>query len=148
MIDDVEKLGEWLTPLLNKLSSTERRKLMQTVGREMRRRNQRRIRRQVDPDGQPFAPRLRGKRSRIRRAAMFTKLASAKYLRLTTTPNSAAIGWAGRVARIAEIHHAGLRDRVSKNGPMHTYAQRRLLGFSTDDHTALTDLIVTHLSKD
>lgn len=146
MDDDLEKLAEWVAPLLEKLSNNERRKLMQNVARDLRRRNQQRIRRNINPDGQPFEPRLRRKSGQVKRAAMFRKLPFVRFLRLDTTPESAAIGWLGRTGRIAGIHHYGLRAPVRPGGRDYQYPERRLLGFSREDHSAITDLIINHLA--
>lgn len=145
MTDDLEKLSEWLTPLLAKLDSSQRKKLMQEVARDLRRRNQSRIRQQTDPDGKKW-PKRKQQQGKIKRAAMFTKIRAARYLKINTNPETAAIQWVGRIARIAEIHHHGERDKVSKNGPMYDYPERRLIGFSKEDHTHITDLIINYLA--
>lgn len=147
MNDDLTQLNDWITPLLNKFNAAERRKLMVTVARELRRRNQTRIRKQFAPDGTPFAPRLRSKHKQIRRAAMFNKLAQAKYMRTQSSPDMAAVTWLGRTAKIAQVHHFGLRDRVSKNGPIHNYTKRELLGFDSADHTEVIDIIISYLAN-
>lgn len=146
MTDDLEKLSEWLTPLLNNLDTQQRRKLMQTVARDLRRRNQQRIRRQTDPDGKKWEKRKQ-QQGKIKRAAMFTKIRTARWLKINTNPDTAAIQWAGRIARIAEVHHYGKKDKVSKNGPEYDYPERRLIGFAREDHTAITDLIIKHLAE-
>lgn len=147
MTDDLEQLAEWITPLINKLDAAQRRKLMQSVARDMRRSNQQRMRRQTDPDGQRWEPRLRNRSGQIKRQAMFTKIRTARYLKMNTSPDAAAIQWTGRIASIANTHHKGERARVAPGGPMHHYAERRLLGFSRDDHRHITDLIINHLAN-
>ena len=146
MADDLQQLSDWLSPLLQNLSSSERRKLMQTVGRELRRRNQQRIQRQTDPDGQPYTPRLRKQKGRIKQQAMFSKLRLARYLRLASTADAAAVQWAGQVAHVASIHHYGKSARVSRNGPLHKYAERRLLGFASEDPDDIADIILERLA--
>ncbi len=146
MADDLQQLSDWLAPLLQNLGTSERRKLMQTVGRELRRRNQQRIQRQTDPDGQPYTPRLRKQKGRIKQQAMFSKLRLARYLRLASTADAAAVQWAGQTARIASIHQYGKTARVSRNGPLHKYAERRLLGFASQDPDDITDIILEQLT--
>lgn len=147
MSDDLQQISDWLAPLLKNLNSSERRKLMQTVGRELRRRNQQRIQRQTDPDGQRYTPRLRKQKGRIKRKAMFSKLRLARYLRLASTADAAAVQWGAGVSRVANIHHYGLTSRISRNGPMHKYAERRLIGFGREDQNDITDMILAHISQ-
>jgi phage virion morphogenesis protein len=147
MADDLQQISDWLSPLLKNLGTSERRKLMQTVARELRRRNQQRIQRQTDPDGQPYPSRLRKQKGRIKRQAMFSKLRLARYLRLASTADAAAVQWAGQTARIASIHQYGKIARVSRNGPQHKYAERRLIGFASDDQDDVTDMILAHISQ-
>lgn len=142
-----ESIGEWLEPLVARLSQQERRKLMQQVAREMRRRNQERIKSNTNPDGTNFAPRLRQKSGSIKRTAMFSKLRLAKWMKIKTTPDSAAVEFAGRAASVASVHHYGLSERVSRNGPLHKYTQRRLLGHSKNDIEELADIVLDHITS-
>lgn len=142
-----ENIGEWLEPLVAKLGQQERRKLMQSIAREMRRRNQQRIKQQVDPTGQPFAPRLRQKKGSIKRQAMFSRLRLARWLKIDTTPESAAIQFAGRAASVAAIHQYGLSDRVSRLGPLHKYKERQLLGHSKGDIDHLAGMVLDHITS-
>ncbi|MEL7966898.1 phage virion morphogenesis protein [Vreelandella neptunia] len=148
MSDDLQQLESWLTPLINKLSPKERRVLAREVARDLRLANRDRIKAQTNPDGTPYEPRaeLRGRRGRIRRKAMFTKLRTAKYLRIKTTADTAEIGFLGRVARIARVHHYGLRDRVEPGGPQHQYARRELIGITAKDADRIADSIFNHLT--
>ena len=92
MNDNLNALEEWAGALLAKLSPGERRKLGNTIGRELRRNQQQRIASQRNPDGTPYASRkpreLRGKVGRIKRQ-MFARLRQAKHLRLQLTPATA-----------------------------------------------------------
>lgn len=147
-MDDLTQLENWVTPLLEKLSPKERRVLAREVARDLRTANRERIKAQTNPDGTPFEPRtqLRSRSGAIRRKAMFTKIRTAKYLRLATNADSASIHFTGRVARIARVHHYGLRDRVEKGGPQHQYARRQLLGFSSQDQARIRDSLIDHLT--
>ncbi|MGP9466748.1 phage virion morphogenesis protein [Halomonas sp. TP35] len=149
MNDDLQQLDSWLTPLIEKLTPKERRVLAREVARDLRIANRDRIKAQTNPDGTPFEPRnqLRGRRGAIRRKAMFTKLRTAKHLRIKTTADEAAVQFAGRVAKIARVHHYGLRDRVEKGGPMHKYARRELVGITKNDESVIADIIIHYLSK-
>lgn len=148
MSDELQQLEEWLTPLINQLGTKERRVLAREVARDLRIANRERIKAQTNPDGTPYEPRteLRGRSGRIRRKAMFTKLRTAKYLRIKTTADTAEMGFLGRVARIARVHHYGLRDRVERGGPQHQYARRELIGITAKDADRIADSVLNHLT--
>lgn len=150
MSDDLQQLESWLTPLIEKLSPKERRFLAREVARDLRIANRERIKAQTNPDGTPYEPRseIRGRSGRIRRKAMFTKLRTAKYLRIKTTADTAEVGFLGRINRIARVHHYGLRDRVEKGGPQHQYARRELVGITKNDRNVIFNSVISHLSKD
>lgn len=149
MADDLQQLEDWAGVLLAKLGAGERRKLNQDIARELRRSQQQRIAAQQNPDGSPYAPRkprqnLRGKQGRVKRK-MFTKLRTAKYLKLQSSADSIAIGFLGRTARIARVHQHGLRDRAEKGAPDTQYAERQLLGFTDADLDLIRDRLLEHL---
>jgi phage virion morphogenesis protein len=145
---ELQQLDNWLTPLIESLSAKERRVLAREVARDLRIANRERIKAQTNPDGTPYEPRsqLRGRRGHLRRKAMFTGLRTAKYLRIKTTADEAAVGFLGRVARIARVHHYGLRDRVEKGGPQHQYARRELIGITAKDADRIAESVLNHLS--
>ncbi|MGE6581974.1 phage virion morphogenesis protein [Vreelandella aquamarina] len=145
---ELKQLDNWLTPLIEKLTPKERRVLAREVARDLRIANRERIKAQTNPDGTPFEPRkqLRGRSGAIRRKAMFTGLRTAKYLKIKTTADEAAVGFLGRVARIARVHHYGLRDRVEKGGPQHQYARRELIGITAKDADRIAESVLNHLS--
>lgn len=148
MTDNLHALEEWAGLLLTKLSPGERRKLGNTIGRELRRSQQQRIATQRNPDGTPYAARkprqLRGKVGRIKRQ-MFAKLRQTKYLRLRSTPDAIAIGFAGRVARIARVHQYALKDRPARGQADVQYERRELLGFTEADLEMIRDRLLQHL---
>lgn len=150
--DELTYLEEWVKPLAAKLSAAGRKGLSRIVGRDLRRSQAQRIAAQKEPDGTPFAARrpgknLRGKRGSIRqrKAAMFAKLRTARYLKVMASENEAAVGFTGRASRIARVHQEGLRDRVSPQGPEVRYARRQLLGFSEADRKLIHDALIEHL---
>ncbi|MDQ7735530.1 phage virion morphogenesis protein [Halomonas sp. SpR1] len=148
MSDDLQQLESWLTPLIEKLSPKERRVLAREVARDLRIANRNRIKAQTNPDGTPYEPRtqLRGRSGAIRRKAMFTKLRTAKYLKIKTTADAAEVGFLGHINRIARVHHYGLRDRVEKGGPQHQYARRELVGITPADSERIADSVLNHLT--
>lgn len=152
MADDLRALEDWAGALLNQVQPAERRKVTQTIARELRRSQQQRIGAQRNPDGTPYAPRkprqqLRAKAGRIKQRKMFAKLRTARYLRLQSDASSIALGFAGRVARLARVHQYGLRDKPGRNSPDIQYQRRELLGFSDAELEMIRDQLVQHLVR-
>lgn len=146
---DLERLEPWLNELLHKLSAQERAKLMRLVARDLRQRNQRRIQSQIAPDGSLFEPRktpARQRKGQIKRGAMFRKLRLSRHLKTQATAQSASIVFVGRVARIADVHHYGLRATVSGK-IKYSYPARELLGFAEPDIDTIADRILNHLDN-
>ncbi|MFD0726963.1 phage virion morphogenesis protein [Lysobacter brunescens] len=151
MSDDLTALETWAEPLLARLSPGERRALSMTMGREIRRSQHARVQAQLDADGRQFVPRkaLRDQAGRIRRqrdGKLFRQLTKADYLRVQATPDGVAVGFFGRVARIALVHQEGLVDQVKPGGPSVRYERRKLLGFTPEDRERMRDLLLQHLS--
>ena len=67
------------------------------------------------------------------RVEMFPRLKMVSRMNLKTDQDQISISFLDKVARIACVHHFGLKDRVSKNGPEAQYPARQLLGFSEND---------------
>lgn len=143
-------LAPHIEGLLAALSGAERRTLAREIGGELRRVNQRRIAAQQNPDGTPYAPRkprLRAQAGAIRRRAMFSKLRTARYLRVQSSANAALLAITGRAARIARVHHHGELDRVSRDGPDYRYPKRRVLGFSSADRDWIAERVIDRLAR-
>ncbi|POJ75492.1 phage virion morphogenesis protein [Klebsiella pneumoniae] len=112
------------------LEPAARKRMMRELAQQLRLNQQKNIRMQRNPDGTAYEPRrvtARTKQGRIRRQ-MFAKLRTTKYLKAVASQDSASVEFESRVQRIARVHHYGLRDRVSRKGPVITYPHRRLLG--------------------
>lgn len=144
----------WVGGLIARLEPAARRKLARAVATDLRRAQVGRIAAQRNPDGSPFAPRkrdpLRSRTGRVKRraAAMFLKLRRPGYLRASSTPDEAVVGFPNpQVSRIARVHQEGLRDRVSRapNAPEADYPARQLLGYTDADRERLLDLVMKHL---
>ncbi|MDX6141530.1 phage virion morphogenesis protein, partial [Xanthomonas campestris pv. incanae] len=60
-------------------------------------------------------------------------------------PNAVSVGFVGRVARIARVHHNGLPDAVRPNGPRVRYQRRILLGLSEANRADIQNLLMDHL---
>ncbi|MFZ6730605.1 phage virion morphogenesis protein [Undibacterium sp. Ji42W] len=154
MSDDLKTLEQWASVLLAQLDPAQRRKVNLQVAQDLRRSQQQRIKTQMTPEGIAYTARkprkdLRGKKGRIKRqkAAMFNKLRTNTHLKVKEDGNEIAVGFFGRVARIARVHQFGLGDRVAKDGPEVRYAERRLLGFSTADRETIQDALLKHIKS-
>lgn len=151
MASNLEALETWAAVLLDRLQPAERSKLARNIGQELRRSQQKRVMAQENPEGTKFAPRkqrnLRGKQGRIRRKlAMFKKLRTASYLKVRGDSNGVAVGFTGRIARIARVHQYGLKDRAERGAPDVRYDERKILGFKDADIDLIRDGLLAHLS--
>jgi len=125
-----------LAGLIEALSPQSRKAMAATIAKRLRKHQQQRIKQQVTPEGQPFAPRraqpLRAKKGRIKRE-MFAKLRTAKYMKAKGTDKDAVVEFTGQVQRMAKVHQYGLRDRPSVRAKEVQYPARPLLGLDAED---------------
>lgn len=154
MTEDLYALERWAGALLAKLSPTRRRQLNRKIAIALRQSSTKRIAGQRQPDGANFIPRrprkdLRGKAGRIKRRSqsMFAKIRTARYMKVETSESQLAVGFFGRIARIADVHQRGLRDKVGKNGPDYQYPVRPILGFSAADREMIRDMLLDEFSS-
>ena len=157
-MEDLQRLEDWVAPLLARLSAPERRRLAMAVARDLRAGNVQQIRAQQAPDGTGWEPRkasgLRNWRGAIKRQAkgqaktrpMMEKLRAAKHLKAKATPTEAIVAFAGRAERIARVHQFGLRDKVKPGGPDYDYPARQLLGITDEQIERVRDLLLKHLA--
>lgn len=155
-MDDLHAVEAWLHGLLARLSPAARRDAVRDVAREVRRSQQERVAKQKNPDGNAYAQRqgrasngrrlLRGKRGRIKRTAMFKKLRTTRFLQIQADERGFAIGFAGRVARLARIHQFGEESRVAPYGPVYRYPVRALLGFTVAEREMIRNRLLRHLN--
>ncbi|MCK8640491.1 phage virion morphogenesis protein [Acinetobacter schindleri] len=147
MSSNVLDLANYLQPLLERLSVGERARLAKKIGRDLRKSQGKRISEQKNPDGSSYTPRrkrLREQKGKIKRK-MFTKLKNTSNLKVLSTADSIAIGFVGRVARIASVHQEGLKDRAEKGAPDVVYPKRELLGFTEQDIKLVEDSFLKHI---
>ncbi|NRA20990.1 MAG: phage virion morphogenesis protein [Oceanospirillaceae bacterium] len=146
-MDDLSRLENWVEPLLQQITPAARKHLAKTIGTSLRRSQQQRIKAQQNPGGTRFAPRRAQQKSgAIKRKAMFLKLKRAKYFKVKASADKLSVGFFGRVARIAQVHQQGLRDKAHKNSREIRYKKRKLLGFSDRDKNLIMDGLLDHLS--
>lgn len=138
-----------LAGLIAKLSPQSRKSLAVAVSKRLRAGQQRHIKRQQAPDGTPYAPRktrLRNKK-RLRDRAMFSKLRTARYLKAQGNSDAAVVEFVGRVQRMVNVHHFGLRDRPTPHSEAVKYEARPLLGFGPDDVNIIETAVIEHLAE-
>ncbi|HHQ6617629.1 TPA: phage virion morphogenesis protein [Serratia fonticola] len=148
-MNELEPFDTKLAGLIGNLSPQSRKALAVTIAKRLRASQQQNIKRQQAPDGTPYAPRktqLRSKQGRIKRA-MFTKLRTARYLKANGNSNDAVVEFVGRVKRMAEVHHYGLRDRPSVRAPEIRFEERPLLGLGHNDLQLVELVLLEHLSQ-
>ncbi|WP_447885753.1 phage virion morphogenesis protein [Serratia fonticola] len=149
-MNELEPFETKLAGLIGNLSPQSRKALALTIAKRLRASQQQNIKRQQAPDGTPYAPRkiqLRNKQGRIKRA-MFTKLRTARYMKANGSSNDAVVEFVGRVKRMAEVHHYGLRDRPSVRSPEVRYEERPLLGFSLNSSDEVERDIICFLQSE
>lgn len=138
-----------LAGLIAKLSPQSRKSLAVAVSKRLRAGQQQHIKRQQAPDGTPYAPRktrLRSKK-RLRERAMFSKLRTARYLKAQGNSDAAVVEFVGRVQRMVNVHHFGLRDRPSQHSETVKYETRPLLGYSIKDIKIIEEAVMYHLAE-
>ncbi len=86
-------------------------------------------------------------RKASKKARMFKKLATARYLRLSATDREAVISFAPKVAAIARVHHFGLAEKMRGKNITVKYPERRLLGLTPQDITHIEEQILAHLTR-
>ncbi|RAR53894.1 phage virion morphogenesis protein [Paraburkholderia unamae] len=155
-MNELEAIDRWAGLLLEQLSPKGRRAAMLELARVLRRSQQSRIAAQRNPDGAAYDPRkprrqpggkLRDKRGRVRRAAMFVRLRTTKYLKTEVDSAGLAIGFDNRVSRVARVHQFGETGLVAPHGAQYKYPARVLLGFTTEDRELVRDMILKHITK-
>jgi phage virion morphogenesis protein len=136
-----------LAGLITALSPQSRKSLAVAVSRRLRASQQQNIKRQQAPDGTPYAPRKTPLRNtkRLRDRAMFSKLRTARYMKAKGSSDDAVVEFVGRVKRMANVHHYGLRDRPTSHSADVKYEARPLLGFSAIDIKCIEEIIICHL---
>ena len=148
-MSDLAQLDQALAALLARCSPAQSRAALRDIMRMLQTRNRERMAANISPDGVPHAPRraaLRGKkgsiRNKVKRGAMFRKLAKTTQVNITESTGTLDFRGSGR---IDEVHHFGLADRV-RAGLTVTYAARPLLGISPADEEEVRGILLKHLS--
>ncbi|HDL7653226.1 TPA: phage virion morphogenesis protein [Yersinia enterocolitica] len=147
-MNELKPFDDALAGLIASLTPKARKALAATIAKRLRASQQQRIKRQQAPDGSPYAARksqpLRKPKGRIKRE-MFAKLRTARYMKTNSSPDEAVVEFAGRVERMAAVHHFGLRDRPNMHSKDVQYDERPLLGFSQQDIAIVESIIICTL---
>ena len=154
-VDNLSAFEDWAGALLARLSPAGRRAAMHDIARELRRRQQVRITAQKNPDGTRYEPRkvrhsdkkLRGKRGRVKRTAMFMKLRTARWMKIEASDRRLAIGFSGRVARLARVHQFGEKVPVVPGGSEYSYPLRVLLSLTDLERELIREKLLGHLRE-
>lgn len=141
MSDNFNQLASWVAAIAHRFGDGNMRKIARKIGLALRRTNAERISRNVEPDGSAMEPRkprpLRDrKQDRIRKKGrMFPRIRLARNMVVDADADQVELTFSGKVAKTAEIHHFGLRDRVARfrGAPQVRYPVRELLGFGSGD---------------
>ncbi|WP_287601192.1 phage virion morphogenesis protein [Thiothrix sp.] len=106
------------------------------IGKYLNTRLKHRLAAQQTADGAAFAPR-RGKGGK-----MLKGFANLTFTRID--PESVAVGYNGRAAKLARTHNLGLLDRIkSQSGAlvMANYPARQWAGINADDEAAIMQIL-------
>ncbi|ECB1786167.1 phage virion morphogenesis protein [Salmonella enterica subsp. enterica serovar Nottingham] len=86
------------------------------------------------------------RRDSTKKAPMFERLRTLRYLKMHPGPQGVSIGYSGVAARIARVHQYGLRDQVGP-GVIAKYPQRELLGISAADERLIYNAVINSLGS-
>ncbi|WP_025121256.1 MULTISPECIES: phage virion morphogenesis protein [unclassified Serratia (in: enterobacteria)] len=147
-MSELKPFDDKLAALIASLSPASRRKMAAEIAKQLRASQQQRIKRQLAPDGTPYASRkrqpIRGKKGRVKRA-MFAKLRTNRYMKAKGSNDDALVEFVGRVQRMARVHQDGLRDRPTRYSKDVQYERRKLLGFNRVERDKVEKEILSHI---
>ena len=143
---DLTQINDLAGALLQRVAPPARRQLLRRIARDIRKSQADRIAKQIQPDGQRFAPKksASGKRRKgqLREKVMFRRLRLAKFLKAGADPGEAWVGFAGRAAAIARVHQDGLEDSPTRGAKKVRYARRVLLGLTDAEQERILDSLL------
>ncbi|WP_395301888.1 phage virion morphogenesis protein [Enterobacter mori] len=148
-MSEFKPFDDRLNGLIAALSPAARRKLAGEIAKELRKSQQQRIKQQKAPDGSPYQARkpqsLRAKAGRIKRA-MFQKIRTSRYMKVSGRNDAAMVEFTGKVQRIARVHQYGLKDRTSPYSSYVYYPRRILLGLTKVERNKMHAIILVSLN--
>ncbi|MDQ0250968.1 phage virion morphogenesis protein [Sphingomonas kyeonggiensis] len=157
MSDPLDPLDHELARLAASIAPPARKKLAGAIANDLRASNAKRIRANVQPDGERMEPRkasslrpaslgaVARKKKDLRPPRMFQK--APGYLVKRATAAGAELGFSSSADRIMSVHQLGLVDQVSDKAgsPKVAYPERVVLGLSDEDRDRLTSSVITHI---
>lgn len=145
--DAFDQVDAFLGAAVRALAPAQRKMLFREIIREVRKRNQARITRQVGPDGTKWEPRKRNSVGRVRSTAkMMIGLRAARRMAIAPSAEGGTIGYKKLTGYIASVHHHGRVGYVDKGGPKVRYPARPLLGLSAQDLAWLRARLIDHVA--
>lgn len=148
-MNDFKPFDDKLSALIAALSPTARRRMAADIAKTLRTRQQRRIKTQKAPDGTPYAARKRqpvkAKKGRVKRE-MFAKLRTSRFMKATTGNDAAVVEFTGKVQRMVNVHHYGLKDKPGSRSKSVQYPKRQLLGFNDEERVLIEKIIMRSIS--
>lgn len=149
-MNEFKPFEDKLAGLIAALSPVGRRRLTKDIAKQLRQRQQQRVKAQKSPNGTPYTPRkhqpIRSKKGRVKRE-MFVKLRTSRFMKAAGDEGAAVVEFTGKVQRIARVHQLGLRDKPSPNSAAIQYPERQLLGFSEDNRQLVESILIDHLAS-
>ncbi|EMP4585805.1 phage virion morphogenesis protein [Enterobacter hormaechei] len=149
-MNEFKPFDDRLAGLIAALSPASRRRMAADIAKKLRTSQQRRIKMQKAPDGTPYAARkrqpVRAKKGRVKRE-MFVKLRTNRFMKATGRDDAAVVEFAGKVQRMAKVHHYGLVDKPGLNSKSVQYPERVLLGISGGDRVCIQEMIINFINQ-
>lgn len=136
---DIADLDDAVANFAKFMAPDRRSKLMRRIALALKSENKKRMQAQESPDGDAWAERKNPpKPGRPRKMMAGLK----KHLKHTSSANHAAVGFKGYAAKIALVHHRGLEDFITSEGPKVRYEMREILGIADGDADLISDLFL------
>jgi phage virion morphogenesis protein len=157
-IKDLKTFDGWMEGIITSLSPARRRVLFRTIAKDLRQSNQKRITKQTDPDGNVWDARKsqggkaeggdNGSGQVRKKKKMMMGLRTARRMKFTGDADGAEVGFSGRNAKIAAVHHLGGMDFVDPESTTKVrYPIRQLLGLTKNDHSLIHYRVLDHLQS-
>lgn len=145
MIEGLDRLDRWMQQAIASLSPSRRKKLLNEIGKDLRKGNQKRITVQEDPEGKRWLPRQKRNGQISGKKKMMLGLRKARRMHLKSSPEGTEVGYTGLTSQIASVHQFGGMDQVTPDGPKVRYPVRAMLGISNEDQTEIRDKMIGYM---
>lgn len=154
-MNNLQDLAPWAESFINTLSPKEQKALYRKLALALRKQNQKRLSKQQNPDGTKWQPRKkridRGSERKEGKVAkqkkMMLGLRKAKHMKVQANRDGATVGYEGRIAEIARVHHYGLSEHSKWNNSTIRYPERELLGITENNKKMLINKFIKAFSR-